>query len=593
EAILVLNMVFFMINATMYDVYYDIFSLQQLQLIGEAVTVFQFEHLSISSIIVTVSVFLTYFLVNLLIYRLILKRTPKHHSYYPWALFTLISSWILVFGIFASDINTFKVYASEEESITTFRRSSLQKYGLYGYYFKEAEIIFFQEEAAPATTTETTITTTRDPDEITTASTTRSFRDPYNPNLTEPTPFTGLLEGKNIITIMIESGQPFGISEVLTPNLYNLTKTGLYFPNHYSENKTNVSEMIAIAGNYPSVNFLPGNYDYDLSFALPWILNEDYETSYFHDNVPSFYQRGELMPMLGFENTYLHEDLHPGQEIWTWDGDYTLDSVTIEKILPLMMSQDQPFYSFWATLSTHGPYNYGSVNKQLFEDLGYFEAIDNAEAEGLWTNILEDSTDDNIARIRHYQAAMMDLDVAIGRILEELEINGLLEDTLIVLYGDHNVYYHELYLEINKDTSIDYFNMEMYHTFFAVCNPLLREAYKEVNDTDSTDVMRFASPYNIVPTIVDLLGFEVSMAPYVGHSLFSDEMDVFYSHKLTGIFNDLLYTEDGDEVIYQRQLVSNDYLQSFRDACDKTIATIEFVNGLYTSGQTPKDQEED
>ncbi len=589
--ILIVNMVLFMVNASMYSVNYDIFSLQQLQLIGEAVTVFQFEHLSFSCIFTAIFVFILYFFVTHLLYRFLKTKELPKRDFYPRSIFMFIISWILVLGIFASDIPIFKVYA-EQDSITTFKRSSLQKYGLYGYYVKEAENLLSQGFDHPSITTDPADTSQGSNND--TATNTNDLPDELAEK--DPTPYNGLLAGKNIITIMIESGQPFGISEVLTPNLYNLTKTGLYFPNQYSENKTNVSEMIAIAGSYPTVNFLPGNYDYDISYALPWLLNDTYSTSYFHDNIPSFYQRGALMPLLGFENIYLHDDLHPGQEIWTWDGDYTLDSVTIEKILPLMMSQTQPFYSFWATLSTHGPYNYGPVNKQLFEELGYFAAIDAAEEQGLWTNILANSTEDNIARIRHYQAAMMDLDVAIGRILEELEINNLLEDTLIILYGDHNVYYHDLYLEINKDTITDYYNMEMYHTFFAICNPLLTQRYKELNATDSTDVMTFASPYNIVPTIIDLLGLDVFTAIYPGDSLFSEKTQVFYSHKLTGIFTDLIYSEgclEDDEILYQKELVTPEYIEKFHEQAQIMMATIQYVNSIYVSSQSPKETDEE
>lgn len=114
------------------------------------------------------------------------------------------------------------------------------------------------------------------------------------------------------------------MNETLTPNLWRLAHEGLYYENSYSENKTNVSELIAITGNYPTINFNPKDYSYDFSYDLPSILADDgYVTNYFHDNVASFYSRGSLMPQLGFQNIYLHEEMYPGEEIWNWNGNYT------------------------------------------------------------------------------------------------------------------------------------------------------------------------------------------------------------------------------------------------------------------------------
>lgn len=134
-------------------------------------------------------------------------------------------------------------------------------------------------------------------------------------------------------------------------------------------------------------------------------------------------------------------------------------------MLPNLSSSDEPFYSFWATLSTHGPYDYGLVNKRLFTELGYFDRIDQAEADGLWTNILAGKDEEDILRIRHYEAAVMNLDDALGMMLDDLEEKGLLDDTIIVLFGDHNVYYHDIYLKRFEDTDNSYYNMEMYHNF--------------------------------------------------------------------------------------------------------------------------------
>ncbi|HOP56868.1 MAG TPA: LTA synthase family protein [Bacillota bacterium] len=558
----------FMINVTMYDIYYDLFSLQQLQLINEAATVFNFAFLSIPSIIISVILCLLFLTINILLVIYFKKHPQKVDRFHLKTVFMFVVINMCAITLFASGIPSVSEYKSQS-NITTFKRASLEKYGTLGYYAKEAEDIILREY---------NLTDDGDNNET-----------PSNIVYADQTDYFGLLEGMNVITIMIESGQPFGISEVLTPHLYDLTQEGLYFPNNYSENKTNISEVAAITGNYPSINFLPGSYDYEMPFAVPNILADTYETMYFHDNVPSFYSRGALLPQLGFENIYLHDDLYPGEDIWTWNGDYTLDSETIEKILPILTSSGEPFYAFWSTLSTHGPYNCGRNNIISFAEKNYFARIDAAEDAGLWTNVLANGEATDASKIRYYQAAMMNLDDAVGRLLEELENNNMLDNTVIILYGDHNVYYHDLSTKMYADSGNEYYNMEMYHTFFCIYNKTLTQAYLENTGSDSTSIEDFTSPYSIVPTLLDLLGYSYDKNIYLGDSIFSGKMQVFYSHKLSGLFNNIIYSNDGIDIDYSSISVDDDYIDSFQEACEELIVRLEYVNYAYYSTQTNRD----
>ena len=55
---------------------------------------------------------------------------------------------------------------------------------------------------------------------------------------------------------------------------------------------------------------------------------EEYNTMYFHDvgSTRDIYSRKKLMPVLGFDKSYFHEDLLPDVEEWHWGGNYPLDS---------------------------------------------------------------------------------------------------------------------------------------------------------------------------------------------------------------------------------------------------------------------------
>lgn len=558
-------MTLFLINATTYSVYFDLFTLQQLTLVAEATNVFNFEFLAIPAIIIAAVIGISYFVTIILLYRKIYKSVPTDKAFYQRALPVSVISAIVIALVWLLPLTSIKHFKNSDY-IMTFRRASLEEYGLLAYYGKETKIIF------------SSMFIRNDADDV-------ADMIEYDPSL--PSDYNGLLEDANVITILVESLQPFAVNEVLTPNLDKLVNEGLNFTNSYSENKTNVSEMIAMTGNYPAITFLPNTFAYDFSNSLPNVLSETYgyRTGYFHDNVSSFYARNRLIPALGFTEGYYHDDLFPGEKLWNWNGDYTLDSITIEKILDKMELGEEPFYYYWATMVSHGPYNYGPGNKELFTEAGYFQAIDEAETAGLWVNPLEGKAEIDQQRIRHYQAAIMDFDKALGILLEALEEKNLLEETILVLFGDHNVYYHELAVKMNDVDKTMYYDMDLYSSFLNIYNPLLTGKYFEDNGTNAIE--KFVSPYNIVPTLFDLLGLSYNQNLMLAESVFNDVDEVFYSHKLTGFFDDQVFSDDGYEINFRNNSISDVYLQEFFITTEKLRKRQETINYWYDLTKQP------
>lgn len=552
----------FLINATMYSVYYDLFTLQQLQLINEARHVFSFDHISFSSIIIATIVSLFYLAYLIYLWKKYTKTDILISRFLLKGLAYFATSMIIVFSFFYINTESINDFV-EDTNVTALKRSRFEKYGFFGYYTKEVEDLLHQANI---------------------------IQDNYvnvDPNLSEPTDYFGLLEGYNVINILLESVQSFAINEVLTPNLYMLMQEGLYFPNSYSENKTNVSELISIIGNYPTVHISTNYNEYDFSYALPNILNSSngYITNFFHDNVPEFYSRGTLMPQIGFENNYFHDDLFPDLEMWHWTGDYTLDSVTMDRMLPYLSSTTSPFYSFWATMSTHGPYNQGTINIPLFEQYGYFDAIDQAKEQGLWINVLDGYSEEDELRIRHYQAEVMNLDEAIGLMLDDLETKNILDNTIIILYGDHNVYYHNIHMKMFEDTDNSFYNMDMYKNFFCIYNQTLSQEYLRISGDTDTVIDECVSPYVIAPTLLDLMGYQYDENLFLGTSVFDDVEDVFYSFKLTGFMNCNLYSSDGETILYYKTYYTDEELAIFSARSELIKFKIDYINDWYLSSQ--------
>ncbi len=550
----------FVTNANTFNAYFELFTLEHFRLLGESTDILNFTYMSIPAFIVFFILIGIYVYLIKYLNRTIFKQKlifNKKVYFNVFAVFTILTmSLVLLFS--NMNFETFYEY-NEDETLTTLKRESMKRYGLLAYYYKEAELIYFNGEPK------------------------ENFKYINTPNT--PSPYFGLLEGYNIFMIMIESGEEYAVNEVLTPHLYQMTQNGLYFENHYSENKTNVSETIGMIGHYPPQSFDNVLYEYAFESSVPGILSDRYETAYFHDNYPIFYARGEIYEMMGFENLYFHDEIYPDTPRWEWDGNLTLDSLTASNMVDLMFETDDPFYYFWTTLSMHGPYNEGEENIQKFIDLGYYDLIETAEANGDWVNPILGYTESDqelkFDKMRYYQAAMMDFDKALGIIMDKLRDQGELDNTLFVIYGDHTAYYEKFnHIILNKDhIESPYYEMELYTTFAVMYNETLTNTYLENHTSNVID--KVTSPYNIVPTVLDLLGETYNTNFMIGDTIFSDLEHVFYSNKLTTFFTDRLYSDNGYDIVYQKGTVSDTYLEEFSYQSQKIIDKLQWINDYY------------
>lgn len=557
----------FVTNANTFNAYFELFTLEQFKLLGEATDILNFTYASIPAFLV--------FFILIGIYIILIKTLKKNQYFTNVPLvkkqyLTIVSIFLmlnitLIISFSALPFEPLNAF-SEDQTLPTLKRDAMKRYGLLAYYYKEAELLYFTKEPK---------------DEFV-----------YQYLESKPSPYFGLLEGYNVFTIMIESGEEYLINEVLTPHLYHMMSNGLHLSNHYSENKTNVSEMIGMIGHYPPQSFDTNLYTYEFESSIPQILGDRYETAFFHDNYPVFYARGEILNMIGFDHLYFHDEIYDGAPRWSWNGSLTPDSETAEAMIKLMFKTDQPFYYFWTTLLTHGPYNEGEENIIKFTQNGYYDAIDQAEQDGLWVSpingYLGADRDDLLAKMRYFQAAMMDTDRAIGMIIDALKDEGRYDETLFVIYGDHSAYYerfNHLVLDIEGNESA-YYEMDLYTTFYTIYNQHLTDAYLTKNI--SSEIVKFTSPYTVVPTVLDLLGETYNRKFMLGDTIFNDLEHVFYSNKLTTFFTDRLYSDNGLDMVYEKGRVSDTYTEEFIYQSQMIIERLQWINQYYLTTRKPK-----
>ena len=144
---------------------------------------------------------------------------------------------------------------------------------------------------------------------------------------------TGLLSGKNLILVQLESVDDFVLNDKNTPTLARLQREGINFAEFYTPQYANGytfnTEFAAQTGIYPYAN---GNVAYSLSrSAFPYALGnlfEDvgYAANSFHKSEAKFYNRGAMHQAFGYEQyhsalAYAQDELQAGDDRFLIDCD--------------------------------------------------------------------------------------------------------------------------------------------------------------------------------------------------------------------------------------------------------------------------------
>ncbi len=237
--------------------------------------------------------------------------------------------------------------------------------------------------------------------------------------------YTGLFKGKNVIAVMLESVDTWMIDKEYTPTLYKMMQSGINFTNYnapfFGAGFTFSSEFAFNTGFFTPVsavsasNFSTNSFPYSMANLFK---KEGYALNSFHFNSPEFYNRGIMHKSFGYEKYHAITDFGiPAAEA-------ELDSSMMKNDeLYAKMTEKTPFCNFIITYSAHLPYNTESGKMALAKEY-YPELIDENEPR-----------EKNNAMI-----LAKDTDEFFRLLLERLEEDGLLDDTVIIAYTDHFAY---------------------------------------------------------------------------------------------------------------------------------------------------------
>ena len=154
--------------------------------------------------------------------------------------------------------------------------------------------------------------------------------------------YTGIFEGKNIISIHLESMQNFLIGlefngEEVTPNLNKLVKKSLYFSNFYAQVSVGTSSDSEFTLN---TSLMPTNngtafvsyFDREYVSIAKLLKEKGYNTFSMHANNGSFWNRDVMHKKLGYDTFYSKNSYEIDEVIGLGLSDKSFFKQSVEKI---------------------------------------------------------------------------------------------------------------------------------------------------------------------------------------------------------------------------------------------------------------------
>ena len=424
----------------------------------------------------------------------------------------------------------------------------------------------------------------------------KTFREYYESKEVSETSnkYTNLFKGKNVIVIHGESLQAFTMNlkfndKELTPNLNKLAKEGINFSNFYAQESvgnSSDSEFTSLTSLLPSssgtvfMNYF--NRDYETILKL--LKEKNYYTFSMHANNGSAWNRSVTYKYLGYDDFYYYtKDYKIDEKIGLGLSDKSFFRQSVE-IIKGINSTHSNWYGTLVMLTNHTPFS--DINDFTDYKVNHTTTVENEETleqEVVTDDWLEGTKMGNYLKSVHYA------DEAIGELINELDSSGLLDNTIIVLYGDHDCklkqsefkklydseYYKDVLIDPNDTVDgIDDFTYEINRSV-----PFIIWSKDIVNTKYSTNVSEVMGMIDVMPTLSNMLGVKPKYA--LGHDIFSIKDNVVVFPSGNWITNKLYYNSAKDNF---RQLsldtsIDGDYISKYNKYADELINV---SNGIIT-----------
>ncbi|MFU2201420.1 LTA synthase family protein [Bacillus subtilis] len=334
----------------------------------------------------------------------------------------------------------------------------------------------------------------------------------------------GAAKGRNVILVSLESTQSFVINEKLngeeiTPFLNDFIKQSYNFNNVYhqtGQGKTSDSEFIVDNSLYPlgrgAVFFTNAGNQY---MAAPEILkNSGYYSAVLHANNKSFWNRDLMYDSFGYDSFFDINSYDVTDENSVGWG--LKDKEFFEQSSELMKNLPQPFYSRLITLTNHFPFDLDEEDQLI------------------------DEYDSSSQTLNKYFPTVRYQDEALKRFIEKLKEDGLYDNSVIVLYGDHygiSENHNEAMGEFLGKEITPFEEVQLQKVPLVIHIPGITDKKPQTIETVGGQI-------DIRPTLMNLLGIDTKDQIQFGNDLLSDEkLDFTVLRDGSFITDQVVYTD--------------------------------------------------
>ena len=413
--------------------------------------------------------------------------------------------------------------------------------------------------------------------------------------------YTGIFQGKNVIVIHAESIQQFVIGmsfngEELTPNLNKLASESIYFDNFYSQVSVGTSsdaEFTSLTSLMPTNTGTAFVSYFDRTYvSMPSLLSDKgYYTFVMHANKANFWNRDLMYACLGYQRFYSKDDYDIDEVVGLGLSDTSFFRQSVEKLKEIN-EMGKPYYGTLIMLSNHTPFIDSAAMTDYEVDMKEEVTLEDGTVTTVSHPYMEGTKLGQYLKSVHYA------DQALGEFIDLLESEGLLENTVLVLYGDHDARldindYVRLYNYDPETNSIlspddpDYINFDEYQYELNRKVPFMiwsSETKEKLHKTVS-DVMGM---YDVMPTLGNMLGVYNKYA--LGHDIFqigSNNIVIFPNGNW--VTNSIYYNaQKGEYLSLAETAISADYIEKNNEYADEILNT---SNSLITFDLIQKMQE--
>lgn len=402
---------------------------------------------------------------------------------------------------------------------------------------------------------------------------------------TKENDYTNIFKDKNVIVLHAESLQTIALNTTfngkeVAPNFKKMADEGIYFSNFYSQVSVGTSSDAELTFNNSLMPTKSGtafvSYSDRTYYATPSKMKDlGYYTFSMHGNTADYWNRRVMHNNFGIDRFYSKVDYNVTKDntIGLGISDKSFYSQSVDYIEKINKEHDK-YYGVLISLTNHTPFaetdKYGEFDVSLKETI----TNENGEEEEKVYPYMEDTKLGNYFKSVHYA------DEAFGEFMNALDEKGLLDNTVVIIYGDHDARlpkddYNRFYNYDKENDDIldeddpnyeefDYYKYELNRKV-----PFIIWTKDKKYETEITDVMGM---YDVMPTMGNMFGFKNEYA--LGHDIFnikSDNIVVFPNGNW--VTNKVYYNGQKGEylILNNNEVIDKDYIDNKTEYAEKLL----------------------